>query len=134
MVETFLNIKDFSYLYPLEMWAILFGVIILFFFYMSTQEGEEGFKLVTSASWGVVPNRLSYPLRTVLLFLFGHKMYEKVKLKTSFEYFRFLFGNQLDQNIDSNELSDIQAWYKWAEEQLSLVWDLFSHISPNFKK
>ncbi len=29
MVETFLNIEDLSYLYPLEMWAILFGVIIL---------------------------------------------------------------------------------------------------------
>jgi hypothetical protein len=55
------------------------------------------------------PQPIELPIGTVLLFLFGHKMYEKVKLKTSFEYFRFLFGNQLDQNIDSNELSDIQA-------------------------
>jgi hypothetical protein len=29
MVETFLNIEDLSCLYHLQMWAILFGVIIL---------------------------------------------------------------------------------------------------------
>jgi hypothetical protein len=38
----------------------------IFFFDISTQEGEGGFELVTSASWGVVPNWLSYPLKTLV--------------------------------------------------------------------
>jgi hypothetical protein len=37
---------------------------IFLFFDMSTQEGKGGFELVASASGGVVPNRLSYPLGT----------------------------------------------------------------------
>jgi hypothetical protein len=132
MVETFLNIEDLSYLYPLEMWAILFGIIIIILNVHT--RGGGGIRTSDLRCMRRGPQPIELPIGTVLLFLFGHKMYEKVKLKTGFEYFRFLFGNQLDQNIDSNELSDIQAWYKWAEEQLSLVWDLFSHISPNFKK
>jgi hypothetical protein len=44
--------------------VVFFFFFFFFFFDMSTQEGEEEFELVTSASWGVVPNRLSYPLET----------------------------------------------------------------------
>jgi len=44
-------------------------LLLLFFFDMSTQEGEERFELVTSASWGVVLSRLSYPLKTYAAFI-----------------------------------------------------------------
>jgi hypothetical protein len=37
-----------------------------FFFDMSTQMGEEGFELVTSTSWGVVPSRLNYQFETIM--------------------------------------------------------------------
>jgi hypothetical protein len=33
-------------------------------------DGKRGFELVTSVSWGVVPNWLNYPLGTVLIFFF----------------------------------------------------------------
>jgi hypothetical protein len=43
----------------------------LFSFDMSTQEeGKGGFELMTSASLGVIHNRLSYPLETTILLLY----------------------------------------------------------------
>lgn len=41
------------------------SVFFFFFWYVHTK-GEKGFELVTSASWGVIPSRLSYPLGTSL--------------------------------------------------------------------
>lgn len=35
-----------------------------FFWHVHIRGGRGGFELVTSASWGVIPNRLSYPLKT----------------------------------------------------------------------
>jgi hypothetical protein len=42
-------------------------VTFFFFFTCPHKRGKEGFKLVTSASWGMVSSRLSYPLRTNLI-------------------------------------------------------------------
>jgi len=46
----------------------LFLLVFFFFFYMSTKEGEGGFDRVSSASWSVIPSRLSYFLGTSLPF------------------------------------------------------------------
>jgi hypothetical protein len=55
---------------PLIELAAFFGTAFFFFFLTcSHKRGKGGFELVTSASRGVVPSRLSYPLGTFLVLL-----------------------------------------------------------------
>jgi hypothetical protein len=89
-----------------------------FFFDMFTQEGKGEFELVTSASWCVVPNRLSYSLKTIV---WTYDVFISVFFPIYIPEVSMADKNNLDNAQDPNgQLLELVRWA--SHERYEILW------------